>query len=109
MPRAFGGMRACQLAALLLAALFAGPARGTLQSSLRVAPFLAEAPRRCRGPPSGVRLPSLELAALWGRPPASNRTVTLVTQLSMDRLVAKGSEVLHAANEGRIACLQGPW
>lgn len=83
---AVGDMRACRLStALLLAALIAGPAQGTLPPVLPVSPLLAGAQLRCRGPTPGIRLPSLSMAALWGKPSASNRTVTLVTQLSMDR------------------------
>ena len=81
-------MVACRLlsTSLLLAAVLAGTALGALPPPLPVAPLLAEAPRRCRGPaPSEPPLPILTMAALWGNAPATNRTVTLVTQLSVDR------------------------
>ncbi|KAL4423753.1 hypothetical protein ABPG75_001054 [Micractinium tetrahymenae] len=80
-------MAACAVAAsLLLATLLARQAAAELLPPLPVAPLLAEAPWRCRGPATGEHLPSLELAALWGDPPAANHTVTLVTQLTVDRL-----------------------
>ncbi|KAL4458204.1 hypothetical protein ABPG75_013069 [Micractinium tetrahymenae] len=49
-------------------------------------PLLLTAQRRCRPPRPGERLPALELVSQWGEPPANNHTVTLISQLSLDRL-----------------------
>ena len=71
---------------LLLAAVLAGTALGALPPPLPVSPLLAKAPRRCRGPaPNESPLPILTMAAVWGKASATNGTVTLVTQLSVDR------------------------
>lgn len=71
--------------ALLLAALVALRLAAAAQTR-EPPPLLLTAQRRCRPPLPEERIPALDLVAEWGAPPADHRSVTLVSQLSLDRL-----------------------
>ncbi|KAL4435056.1 hypothetical protein ABPG77_003881 [Micractinium sp. CCAP 211/92] len=68
---------------LLLAIVVAVRAAATIREP---PPLLLAAQRRCRPPLAQERLPALHLVAEWGVPPPNQRNVTLVSQLSLDRL-----------------------